>query len=80
MLNMNLEFKAPAMNVVNDVVNVLKRIEIVALFFTCFILGEFLIIKIIVTMGAKKQQKKKKFQPKSMTTSMSCLQKVCCFM
>lgn len=39
MLTINLEFKAPATNVVADVVTVLKKIEIVALFITCFILG-----------------------------------------
>ncbi|XP_065202494.1 major facilitator superfamily domain-containing protein 6-A-like isoform X2 [Planococcus citri] len=39
MMTINLEFKAPAKNVINDVVRVLKKIEIIALFFTCFILG-----------------------------------------
>ncbi len=40
MLTIHLEFKAPAKNVVNDVIDVLKKVEIVALFFTCFILGK----------------------------------------
>ncbi|XP_039285429.1 uncharacterized protein LOC111051467 [Nilaparvata lugens] len=39
MMSMNLEFKSPAANVVADVLTVLKNIEIVALFITCFILG-----------------------------------------
>ncbi|XP_075232468.1 uncharacterized protein LOC142330866 isoform X2 [Lycorma delicatula] len=39
MLTINLEFKTPATNVVSDVLTVLKNIEIVALFITCFILG-----------------------------------------
>ncbi|KAL1123138.1 hypothetical protein AAG570_002226 [Ranatra chinensis] len=39
MLTINLEFKVPATNVLSDVVTVLKKIEIVALFLTCFILG-----------------------------------------
>lgn len=40
MLTIDLEFKAPAKNVVHDVMNVLKKVEILALFFTCFILGQ----------------------------------------
>ncbi|XP_014207853.1 uncharacterized protein LOC106638959 [Copidosoma floridanum] len=39
MLLINLEFKAPAANVVNDVVSVLKNIEVVALLTACFVLG-----------------------------------------
>ncbi|PSN42174.1 hypothetical protein C0J52_09851 [Blattella germanica] len=39
MLTINLEFKAPATNVVSDVMTVLKNIEIVALFVAIFILG-----------------------------------------
>ncbi|KAK9504834.1 hypothetical protein O3M35_009014 [Rhynocoris fuscipes] len=39
MLTINLEFKAPATNVLSDVLTVLKKVEIVALFITCFILG-----------------------------------------
>ncbi|KAG8298219.1 hypothetical protein J6590_018623 [Homalodisca vitripennis] len=39
MLTINLEFKSPAQNVVADVLTVLRKIEIVALFITCFILG-----------------------------------------
>lgn len=40
MLTINLEFKAPATNVLSDVLTVLKKVEIVALFITCFILGK----------------------------------------
>ncbi|XP_012265072.2 uncharacterized protein LOC105691281 [Athalia rosae] len=39
MLSMSLEFKAPAKNVVSDVLGVLKNVELVALFIACFILG-----------------------------------------
>ncbi|XP_069689213.1 major facilitator superfamily domain-containing protein 6-like [Periplaneta americana] len=39
MLTINLEFKAPATNVVSDVMLVLKNIEIVALFIAIFVLG-----------------------------------------
>ncbi|XP_016840927.1 major facilitator superfamily domain-containing protein 6 isoform X1 [Nasonia vitripennis] len=39
MLLINLEFKAPATNVVSDVVSVLKNIEVVALLLACFTLG-----------------------------------------
>ncbi|XP_020290838.1 major facilitator superfamily domain-containing protein 6 [Pseudomyrmex gracilis] len=39
MLLINLEFKAPATNVVRDVFIVLRNIETAALFLTCFILG-----------------------------------------
>ncbi|XP_014276523.1 uncharacterized protein [Halyomorpha halys] len=39
MLTINLEFKAPATNVFADVLTVLRKIEIIALFITCFILG-----------------------------------------
>lgn len=41
MLWINLEFKAPATNVVRDVFIVLRNIETAALFLTCFVLGEF---------------------------------------
>ena len=40
MLTINLEFKSPATNVLADVMTVLKKVEIIALFITCFILGE----------------------------------------
>ncbi|XP_054269078.1 uncharacterized protein LOC128990629 [Macrosteles quadrilineatus] len=39
MLTINLQFKSPAQNVVADVLTVLRKVEIVALFITCFILG-----------------------------------------
>ncbi|KAI5748555.1 hypothetical protein M8J76_000134 [Diaphorina citri] len=39
MLCINLEFKAPATNVLTDVITVLRNIEMVALFIACFILG-----------------------------------------
>ncbi|XP_034183594.2 uncharacterized protein LOC117605903 isoform X1 [Osmia lignaria lignaria] len=39
MLAINLEFKSPATNVVNDVFTVLRNVEVVALFIACFILG-----------------------------------------
>lgn len=39
MLLINLEFKAPASNVVSDVLSVLKNIEVVALLLACFTLG-----------------------------------------
>uniref|UniRef100_A0A0A9W421 Major facilitator superfamily domain-containing protein 6-A n=1 Tax=Lygus hesperus TaxID=30085 RepID=A0A0A9W421_LYGHE len=39
MLTINLEFKSPATNVLADVMMVLKKVEIIALFITCFILG-----------------------------------------
>ncbi|GAB1866623.1 Macrophage MHC class I receptor 2-like protein [Camponotus japonicus] len=39
MLLINLEFKAPASNVVHDVFIVLKNIETAALFLACFVLG-----------------------------------------
>nr|XP_018901262.1 PREDICTED: uncharacterized protein LOC109033204 [Bemisia tabaci] len=39
MLTINLEFKAPAKNVVADVVEVLKKVEIMALLFAIFIMG-----------------------------------------
>lgn len=40
MLMINLEFKAPARNVVRDVFIVLRNIETAALFLACFILGK----------------------------------------
>jgi hypothetical protein len=39
MLTMNLEFKAPATNIVSDIMTVMKNIEIVALFIITFVLG-----------------------------------------
>lgn len=39
MLLINLEFKAPARNVVRDVFIVLRNIETAALFLACFVLG-----------------------------------------
>lgn len=39
MLTINLEFKAPARNVLSDVMSVLKNIEILALFIAIFVLG-----------------------------------------
>ncbi|XP_034947864.1 uncharacterized protein [Chelonus insularis] len=39
MLTINLEFKAPAHNVIKDFIDVLKNIEIAALMLACFMLG-----------------------------------------
>ncbi|XP_066601074.1 uncharacterized protein [Prorops nasuta] len=39
MLTINLQFKAPASNVVSDVLSVLKNVEVVALLVACFVLG-----------------------------------------
>lgn len=39
MLTINLEFKTGAKNVVTDVLNVLKNVEIIALLVSCFVLG-----------------------------------------
>jgi hypothetical protein len=39
MLTMNLEFKAPANNIVSDVMTVMRNVEIVALFVVVFVLG-----------------------------------------
>ncbi|KAG7205834.1 hypothetical protein KM043_007775 [Ampulex compressa] len=39
MLGINLEFKAPASNVVRDLFTVLKNVEAAALFIACFVLG-----------------------------------------
>jgi hypothetical protein len=39
MLTMNLEFKAPATNIVSDVMTVMRTVEIVALFIIVFVLG-----------------------------------------
>jgi hypothetical protein len=39
MLTMNLEFKAPANNIVSDVMTVIRNVEIVALFIIVFVLG-----------------------------------------
>lgn len=43
MLFINLEFKTPAASVVSDVISVLKKMELIALFIACFILGKFLL-------------------------------------
>lgn len=40
MLVIDLEFKQPAKNLLEDVISVFKNIEIVALFIACFIMGE----------------------------------------
>jgi len=40
MLLINLEFKAPAKNVVRDVFTVLRNIETAVLFLACFVLGK----------------------------------------
>lgn len=40
MLSINLEFKTPAASVVSDVINVLKKLEMIALFVACFVLGK----------------------------------------
>ena len=48
MLMINLEFKAPANNVVSDVVSVLKNVEVVALLTACFILGMKMMIFMVV--------------------------------
>lgn len=40
MLFMNLEFKTPATSVVADVMSVLKKLELIALFIACFVLGK----------------------------------------
>ncbi|XP_075974013.1 uncharacterized protein LOC142975165 [Anticarsia gemmatalis] len=39
MLGIDLEFKQPAQNLLDDVISVFRNIEIVALFIACFILG-----------------------------------------
>ncbi|KAJ1527129.1 hypothetical protein ONE63_008663 [Megalurothrips usitatus] len=39
MMRINLEFKAPATNVVGDVLHVLRNVEMVCLFIVCFLLG-----------------------------------------
>lgn len=40
MLSIDLEFKQPAQNLLEDVISVFRNIEIVALFIACFIMGE----------------------------------------
>lgn len=40
MMFINLEFKTPAASIVADVVSVLKKLELIALFFACFVLGK----------------------------------------
>lgn len=47
MLTINLEFKSPAQNVVADVLTVLRKVEIIALFITCFILGKLFWLTIL---------------------------------
>lgn len=39
-LRINLEFKAPAQNVITDVLSVLKNVEMVSLFIVSLLLGE----------------------------------------
>ncbi|CAH2050547.1 unnamed protein product, partial [Iphiclides podalirius] len=39
MLSINLEFKQPAQNLLDDVISVFRNVEIVALFIACFIMG-----------------------------------------
>lgn len=39
MLKIDLQFKAPAKNVVGDVLQAVKNVEMVALFVVCFLLG-----------------------------------------
>ena len=41
MLSIDLEFKQPAQNLLEDVILVFRNIEIVALFIACFIMGKF---------------------------------------
>lgn len=41
MLFINLEFKKPAQSVVADVIQVLKKLELIALFLACLILGKY---------------------------------------
>lgn len=40
MLSIDLEFKQPAQNLLEDVISVFRNIEIVALFIACFIMGK----------------------------------------
>lgn len=40
MLSIDLEFKKPAQNLLEDVISVFRNIEIVALFIACFIMGK----------------------------------------
>lgn len=39
MLSIDLQFKQPAQNLLEDVISVFKRVEIVALFIACFVMG-----------------------------------------
>ncbi|CAH2102388.1 unnamed protein product [Euphydryas editha] len=39
MLSINLEFKQPAQNIIEDVISVFRNVELVALFIACFIMG-----------------------------------------
>lgn len=56
MLTINLEFKAPATNVVHDVLAVLKNAEIVALFVAIFVLGNTTKIILIKHIFSKKEK------------------------
>lgn len=40
MLSIDLEFKQPAQNLLEDVITVFRNVEIVALFIACFIMGK----------------------------------------
>lgn len=40
MLSIDLEFKQPAQNLLEDVISVFRNVEIVALFIACFIMGK----------------------------------------
>lgn len=44
MLLINLEFKAPAKNVVRDVFTILRNFETAVLFLACFVLGKLQIV------------------------------------
>lgn len=75
-LNINLEFKSPAQNVVADVLTVLRKIEIVALFITCFILGKFRPLEsIFVKNSLPKGEKKCSFEVKENRTVLQYLLK-----
>lgn len=45
MLFINLEFKKAAASVVTDVLSVLKKLELITLFISCLILGEYVSVK-----------------------------------
>lgn len=42
MLSIDLKFKQPAQNLLEDVIHVFKSVEIVALFVACFVMGKFI--------------------------------------